>query len=706
MNPTADPVNAELQAGGGNPASSLTAKEIITFSPTILSHLKQIYEHEVRRVAPGFNLESCHERSADSAAHITGHNESTQGHVYERSSEQKAPSTPFGSFDEFLAHAASSSCNALGPPKTYDLHHPISSYFISSSHNTYLTGNQLYSRSSTDGYKNVLLRGCRCIEIDVWDGESPDDTSGSSSDEEPEVHGLRNRLKHGLGHLGHHLPAASEYKERASRAQQEQHRAPKPWRSQAARAEPRVLHGYTATREVPFRDVCETIGKYAFQTSDMPVIVSLEVHACLEQQEIMVEIMEEMWRDHLVDHPLPESGGDAHDATDIPLPKLSDLRNKILIKVKYTPPKPPPSKKPPPAPEQLANIDSTLPSAALPDSSDSDSASSAHAQKSKILSTLSRLGVYTRSYHFRSFSTPEAAIPTHVFALSEKSLLGVHAADPAALFAHNRDFLMRAYPKGLRVSSSNLDPAPFWQQGVQMVALNWQVWDRGMMLNEAMFAGEGGWVLKPEGYRGSNGHGGGDGGGSGSLSTTAAMQQPDHAARAPPSLAIEVLAAQNLPLPPSCKDERHFRPYVKCELHLFSPPPAPAARAYTTTPTPPTPPHNNGGGRGPPKLKQRTRPSRGADADFGRQLLRFDAVGAVGAGAAGPGPGSGTRATEALSFVRFKVMHDDSFGRDDLAAWACLRLDRVREGYVFVHLYDARGMQTAGVLLVRVAKGG
>ncbi|TKA65347.1 hypothetical protein B0A49_10966 [Cryomyces minteri] len=695
MDPTAGPVNAELQAGGGNPASSLTAKEITAFSPTILRHLKQIYEHEIREAAPGFGQGSCDERSAESAAHVTSDNDYTRGDVYETSLGQRRYSTPFGSFDEFLAHAASSSCNALGPPKTYDLDHPISNYFISSSHNTYLTGNQLYSRSSTDGYKNVLLRGCRCIEIDVWDGESPDDTSGSSSDEEPEIHGLRNRLKHGLGHLGHHLQAASKHREQASHAQQEQQSAPKPWRSQAARAEPRVLHGYTATREVPFRDVCETIGKYAFQTSDMPVIVSLEVHACLGQQEVMVEIMEEMWRDHLVDHVLPASGGDAHGANDVPLPKLSDLRNKILIKVKYTPPKPPPSKKPPPAPEQLAKIDSALPSAAPPDSPDSDSEapSSAPAQKSKILSTLSRLGVYTRSYHFRSFTTPEAAIPTHVFALSEKSLLGVHAADPTALFAHNRDFLMRAYPKGLRVSSSNLDPAPFWQQGVQMVALNWQVWDRGMMLNEAMFAGEGGWVLKPEGYRSSGGHGGGGdgGGGSGGFSATTAMQQIDDVSRAPPSLAIEVLAAQNLPLPPSCKDERDLRPYVKCELHLSPPPPSPAARAHATTRTPSTPLHSNGG-HGPPKLKQRTRPSRGADADFGRQLLRFDAVGGG--------------ATEALSFVRFKVVHDDSFGRDDVAAWACLRLDRVRQGYAFVHLYDAHGMQTAGVLLVRVAKGG
>lgn len=201
-----------------------------------------------------------------------------------------------------------------------------------------------------------------------------------------------------------------------------------------------------------------------------------------------------------------------------------------------------------------------------------------------------------------------------------------------------------------------------------------------------MFAGSGGYILKPEGYRcGKPG------------AASDKEEKAQHVQHRTLDLEIKVLAAQNLPLPPETP-VKSFNPYLKVELHVEAGgerhghfpadghdcDPATAARHERAVSVEVAEREEEG------EYKARTKTAKATrDPDYKGDMLEFKAIPGV---------------VEGLSFVRFVVRDDESFRRDDLAAWACVRLDRLRLGYRFVRMMDAKGQETDGLIFVKVMK--
>jgi hypothetical protein len=104
-----------------------------SFHPTIDSHLQKIYQ-SLTTDKTNF-LQVQHDSQPDGQP-ITDH---------------------LVSLDAFRAYMKEEASSAQAQATEPDLGAPISDYFISSSHNTYLTGNQLYSDAAASAYTSVRV---------------------------------------------------------------------------------------------------------------------------------------------------------------------------------------------------------------------------------------------------------------------------------------------------------------------------------------------------------------------------------------------------------------------------------------------------------------------------------------------------------------------------------------------------------------------
>ncbi|XP_046469716.1 1-phosphatidylinositol 4,5-bisphosphate phosphodiesterase gamma-1-like [Neodiprion pinetum] len=153
-------------------------------------------------------------------------------YIHELRKDDETPYLMMTEFFEFLFSKENEIWDTKNDQITQDMTQPLCNYWIASSHNTYLTRDQLLGESSCESYARALRSGCRCIELDCWNGSD------------------------GM---------------------------------------PVIYHGHTATPKIKFIDVINTIKDHAFVTSDYPVILSIEEHCDLYYQRKMASIMRKVF---------------------------------------------------------------------------------------------------------------------------------------------------------------------------------------------------------------------------------------------------------------------------------------------------------------------------------------------------------------------------------------------------------------------------
>ncbi|KAJ3216751.1 1-phosphatidylinositol 4,5-bisphosphate phosphodiesterase delta-4 [Dinochytrium kinnereticum] len=347
-----------------------------------------------------------------------------------------------------------------------------------------------------------------------------------------------------------------------------------------------INSSHNTTGRILFRDAIEAINRYAFVSSPYPLILSLELHCSIEQQNVMVAIMQEFFSESLLTKPLGDN------ETRLPSPEA--LKYKILLKAKRkmpgnvgdeseyeteeeeidsswdvlqresqlktdTQPSPvlrrpralsrrnasslnpvsasypcltsdglispigahshsaeellaPPTPNASPPMNQVGSAPTSTSMSAIPAALAASSLArrksfndelkkkaSIGRRKFCISKNLSDLVVYCKGIRFEGLGNLKSLAFDEMFSIAESRALPLISKHRDDITQFSLTHLSRVYPAPMRVSSSNFDPTIFWSTGIQMVAMNFQTFDRGMQVNRALFMGNGrsGFILKP-----------------------------------------------------------------------------------------------------------------------------------------------------------------------------------------------------------------